>query len=318
MLALTNGRIVTMAGTDYERGTVLIRDDKILAVGDRLDIPSEAEVLDVGGQWILPGLIDAHCHLGLYEEIYRVEGNDANETSNPLTPELRALDGINPFDEGFRDALAGGVTCVGVCPGSANVIGGACTAVKTWGSTVDRMVVKEITGMKIAFGENPKRVYGEQKKTPVTRMAVAALLRQKLAQAREYLQKRAGEAGEPVPVDYGLEQLSLVLRREIPLRAHAHRADDIMTALRLAREFQVPLVIEHCTEGHLLAEELQAAGVPAVVGPGLTSRAKVELKERTFKTPGVLARAGVKVALCTDHPEVPIQYLSLCAALAVR
>jgi len=318
MLALTNGRIVTMAGTDYERGTVLIRDDKILAVGDRLDIPSEAEVLDVGGQWILPGLIDAHCHLGLYEEIYRVEGNDANETSNPLTPELRALDGINPFDEGFRDALAGGVTCVGVCPGSANVIGGACTAVKTWGSTVDRMVVREITGMKIAFGENPKRVYGEQKKTPVTRMAVAALLRQKLAQAREYLQKRAGEVGEPVPVDYGLEQLSLVLRREIPLRAHAHRADDIMTALRLAREFQVPLVIEHCTEGHLLAEELQAAGVPAVVGPGLTSRAKVELKERTFKTPGVLARAGVKVALCTDHPEVPIQYLSLCAALAVR
>ncbi|HHW07314.1 MAG TPA: amidohydrolase [Clostridia bacterium] len=318
MLALTNGRILTMSGQDYERGTVLVREDKILAVGDRIAIPDGTEVIDVRGQTIMPGLIDAHCHLGIYEEIYRIEGNDANETSNPLTPELRAVDGINPFDRGFQDALAGGVTCVGVCPGSANVIGGACTAVKTFGSVVDHMIVKEITGMKVAFGENPKRVYGEQKKMPVTRMAVAAMLRQKLAQARAYLQKKAGAAGTPVEVDYGLEQLALVLQQEIPLRAHAHRADDIMTALRLAKEFQVPLVIEHCTEGHLIVDELRAAGVPAVVGPSLTSRAKVELKERTFKTPSLLSQAGVKVAICTDHPEVPVQYLSLCAALAVR
>lgn len=318
MLALTNGRILTMSGQDYERGTVLVRQDKILAVGDRIAIPDGTEVIDVRGQTIMPGLIDAHCHLGIYEEIYRIEGNDANETSNPLTPELRAVDGINPFDRGFQDALAGGVTCVGVCPGSANVIGGACTAVKTFGSVVDHMIVKEITGMKVAFGENPKRVYGEQKKMPVTRMAVAAMLRQKLAQARAYLQKKAGAAGTPVEVDYGLEQLALVLQQEIPLRAHAHRADDIMTALRLAKEFQVPLVIEHCTEGHLIVDELRAAGVPAVVGPSLTSRAKVELKERTFKTPSLLSQAGVKVAICTDHPEVPVQYLSLCAALAVR
>lgn len=318
MLALTNGRIITMSGQDYDRGTVLIHDGKIMAVGDDIAIPEGTEVIDVQGQWILPGLIDAHCHVGIYEEIYRIEGNDANEYSNPLTPELRALDGINPFDQGFRDAVEGGVTTVGVCPGSANVIGGACTAIKTAGSVVDQMVIKEITGMKVAFGENPKRVYGEQKKMPMTRMAVAAMLRKSLLQAKEYLNKKSRPQTDPPEMDLGLEQFSLVLENKIPLRAHAHRADDIMTALRIAQEFKIPVVVEHCTEGHLIVEELKAAQVPVVIGPSLTSRAKVELKGRTFKTPGVLSQAGVKVALCTDHPEVPIQYLSLCAALAVR
>lgn len=318
MLALTNGRIITMSGQNYDRGTVLIDDDKIAAVGDHIAIPDGTEVIDVRGQWVMPGLIDAHCHLGIYEEIYRIEGDDANESSSPLTPELRVIDGINPFDQGFRDAVQGGVTTVGVCPGSANVIGGACTAIKTSGSVIDKMILKEITGMKVAFGENPKRVYGEQKKMPVTRMAIAAMLRSKLVQAGEYLNKKSRPENDSPETDLGLEQLSLVMQHKIPLRAHAHRADDIMTALRIAREFNIPLVIEHCTEGHLLVEELKAAQVPAVIGPSLTSRAKVELQERTFKTPGVLSQAGVKIALCTDHPEVPIQYLSLCAALAVR
>lgn len=318
VLALVNGRILTMGSRDYDRGIILIDQGKIIQVGDRVEIPSEAEIIDVQGRTVMPGLIDAHTHIGIYEEIYRVEGNDANEYSNPVTPELRAQDGINPFDLGFKDALAGGVTTVGICPGSANVIGGTCTALKTVGRTVEEMTVKDIIGMKVAFGENPKRVYGEQKKMPMTRMAVASLLREQLTKAKIYLENAKSTVKEPGQVNLGLEQLSLVLKEEVPLKAHAHRADDIMTAIRIAKEFKVKLVIEHCTEGHLVAEYLAEHQVPVVIGPGITSRAKVELKERTFRTPGILAQAGLKVALCTDHPEVPIQYLSLCAALAVR
>ncbi|NLC77044.1 MAG: amidohydrolase [Clostridia bacterium] len=318
MLALINGRILTMGNRDYERGTVLIDGGKIMEVGDRVLLPAEAEIFDVQGKTVMPGLIDAHTHLGIYEEIYRIEGNDANEYSNPVTPELRAQDGINPFDAGFRDALKGGVTTVGICPGSANVIGGTCVALKTAGRTVEEMTVRADVGMKVAFGENPKRVHGEQKRMPMTRMAVASLLREQLMKARVYLEQGNLPAREPAQVNLGLEQLSLVLQGEMPLRAHAHRADDIMTALRVAKEFQVRIVIEHCTEGHLVADYLAENRVPVVIGPSFTSRAKVELKERSFRTPGILAKAGLKVALCTDHPEVPIQYLSLCAALAVR
>lgn len=318
MLALVNGRILTMGPRDYDRGIILIDRGKILQVGDRVEIPTGAEIIDVQGRTVMPGLIDAHTHLGIYEEIYRIEGNDANEYSNPVTPELRAQDGINPFDLGFKDALGGGVTTVGICPGSANVIGGTCTAMKTVGRTVEEMTVKDNVGMKVAFGENPKRVYGEQKKMPITRMAVAALLREQLTKAKIYLENIKTPAKEPGQANLGLKQLSVVLQKEIPLRAHAHRADDIMTALRIAKEFDVEIVIEHCTEGHLVAEYLAELQVPVVIGPGFISRAKVELKDRTFKTPGILAQAGLKVALCTDHPEVPIQYLSLCAALAVR
>lgn len=317
MLALVNGRILTMGSRDYDRGTVLIDGGKIIHVGDRVEIPSEAEVIDVQGRTVMPGLIDAHTHLGIYEEIYRIEGNDANEYSNPVTPELRAQDGINPFDLGFKDALAGGVTTVGICPGSANVIGGTCTALKTAGGTIEEMTVKDNVGMKVAFGENPKRVYGDQKKMPITRMAVASLLREQLTKAKIYLENGT-PAKEPGQVNLGLEQLSLVLAGKIPLRAHAHRADDILTALRIAREFNIKIVLEHCTEGHLIGKYLAERQVPVVIGPGFISRAKVELKERTFRTPGILAQAGLKVALCTDHPEVPIQYLSMCAALAVR
>ncbi len=321
MIAIINGTVAAMTGRSPAPGTVLIKDGKILAAGPGVDVPAEAEVIDARGGWIMPGLVEAHCHVGIMEEIYRVEGNDGNETTDPITPHLRALDAINPMDEGFRDALQGGVTTMFVPPGSANVVGGTGPVLKTCGRIVDDMCLRQPAGLKVAFGENPKRVYGDQKKAPSTRMATAALLREYLSRALEYQAKmeRAGGDPEKIPArDFKLEAALPVLRGEMPLRAHAHRADDIMTAIRIAHEFGVKIVIEHCTEGHLVVDELAGGGIPCVVGPSFSSRAKVELKERTFATPGILARAGVLVAIMTDHPVVPIKYLNLCAALAVR
>ncbi|MDD2233575.1 MAG: amidohydrolase [Desulfitobacteriaceae bacterium] len=309
-----------MAGKEFS-GCILIEGTKIAALAEELEIPLEAEVIDASGCLVLPGFIDAHCHVGIGEEIYRLEGDDLNETSDPLTPELRVIDGINPEDEGFRDARLGGVTAVFSVPGSGNVIGGTGVVLKTAGKVVDKMVLRNPAGLKVAFGENPKFVYGEQKKMPITRMAVASLLRQALVNALTYQEKLALGKNDPDKKperDLGLDNLNLVLKGKIPLRAHAHRADDIMTAIRIAREFKVDLVIEHCTEGHKIAEELSEYGYPAVVGPSLINRSKVELKDKTFKTPGILAKAGVKVAIMTDHSVTPIEKLPLCAALAVK
>ncbi|AFQ42737.1 amidohydrolase [Desulfosporosinus meridiei] len=321
-LYIKNGLIKTMAGQEF-MGYILIEGAKIAALGKTIDLnlPEDAEVIDAGGALVLPGFIDAHCHVGIGEEIYRWEGEDFNEMTDPVTPDMRAIDGINPEDEGFRDARLGGVTTVFTVPGSANVIGGTGVVMKTAGKIVDKMIVRDPAGMKIAFGENPKMVYGEQKKMPMTRMGTAALLRQTLVDAQTYKDKL--EQGETDPDklperDLGLEVLVKVLNREIPLRAHAHRADDIMTAIRIAREFNVDLVIEHCTEGHKIAEELAEQGYPAVVGPLLTNRSKVELKDKSFQTPGILAKAGVKVAIMTDHSVTPIEQLPLCAALACK
>lgn len=308
-----------MAGAEFV-GSILIEGKIIKALGENLPVPSDAKVIKAEGRLVLPGFIDAHCHVGIGEEIYH-EGDDINEMTEPVTPELRAIDGINPEDEGFRDARLGGVTTVFTGPGSANVIGGTGVVMKTAGKIMDKMIVREPAGLKVAFGENPKVVYGEQKKMPMTRMGTAALLRQALVDAQTYQEKL--EQGDSDPDkkperDLGLENLVRVLKREIPLRAHAHRADDIMTAIRIAREFKVDLVLDHCTEGHKIAEELAEYGYPAVVGPSLINRAKVELKDKTFRTPGVLARAGVKVALMTDHSVTPIEQLPLCAGLAVK
>lgn len=317
---IKNGWIKTMAGKEFS-GCILIEGTKIAALAEELEIPLEAEVIDASGCLVLPGFIDAHCHVGIGEEIYRLEGDDLNETSDPLTPELRVIDGINPEDEGFRDARLGGVTAVFSVPGSGNVIGGTGVVLKTAGKVVDKMVLRNPAGLKVAFGENPKFVYGEQKKMPITRMAVASLLRQALVNALTYQEKLALGKNDPDKKperDLGLDNLNLVLKGKIPLRAHAHRADDIMTAIRIAREFKVDLVIEHCTEGHKIAEELSEYGYPAVVGPSLINRSKVELKDKTFKTPGILAKAGVKVAIMTDHSVTPIEKLPLCAALAVK
>lgn len=321
MLAIVGGQVWTMAGEVYSRAVVLVEEGKIKEVGPDVKVPPEAEVIDAAGKMVLPGFIDAHCHLGIMEEIYRIEGDDVNENTEPVTPHLRALDAINPDDVGFKDAVAGGVTTVVVTPGSANVIGGEMVAIKTWGKVVDDMVVRFPAGLKAALGENPKRNYAEVKKMPVTRMASAALLRETLVEAQNYLsrQEKARREDDREPErNLKLEAVTRVLRREVPLRVHAHRADDIMTAIRIAREFNISLVLEHCTEGHRVAEYIAGAGVPAVVGPVITSRAKVELKERSLATAAALARAGVSFAIMTDHPVVPIQYLSLSAGLACR
>lgn len=312
MLALTNAKIITMEEKDYDQGTVLIDKGKILEVGENIAIPAESKVINIQGKYLLPGFIDAHTHLGIAEEIYQIEGDDTNEITDPVTPQLRALDGINPNDLGFKDALLGGVTTVMVAPGSANVIGGLVSVIKVSGQSFEEMVINPEAGLKIALGENPKRVYGERKKMPYTRMATAALLRQAFIEADTYRKKKKKER------ELKKENLLKVLEGEIPLRAHAHRADDILTAIRIAKEFGLKLIIEHCTEGHKIIEELVKAKVSTVVGPSLTSRAKVEMGEKSFKTPGILSKAGIPVALMTDHPVIPVQYLVLGAALAVK
>ncbi|MBF7083095.1 amidohydrolase [Desulfallas sp. Bu1-1] len=321
MQAIVGGKIITMDGAYIPAGTVLIEQGKIAAVGDKIQIPSGAEVFDATGMVVMPGFIDSHTHLGIAEEIFRVEGDDVNEITDPVTPHLRALDAINPLDLGFQDALAAGITTVVTGPGSANVLGGEMVALKTRGTVVDDMVIKQPVGLKAALGENPKRNYGQNRKTPATRMASAALLRETLVRGVEYIKKqdRAIRNKEThVERDLKLEAVARVLRHEIPLRVHAHRADDIMTALRIAREFDIRLIIEHCTEGHLVADKLAQAGVPAVVGPVITNRAKVELQGRSLETAAALVNKGVAFAIMTDHPVVPIQYLAISAGLTVR
>lgn len=321
MLALINGRIKTMAGPDLESGTILIKDGQIIAVGPDILIPTGTEKVDLTGKVVVPGFIDAHCHVGILEETYRLEGDDLNEMTDPATPHLRAIDAINPEDRGFADALEGGVTTVVTGPGSGNVIGGENLAMKTAGVVVDHMVVKSPVGLKVAFGENPKRIYGGSQKSPMTRMATAAILRENLVKAQNYLRKLEQGVHDPEKMperDLKMEPLVKVLTGELPLRAHAHRADDIMTAIRIADEFKLRLVVEHCTEGFKIAEELAKRNIPAIVGPLLTNRSKVELQYRTHANAGILSKAGVKVAIMTDHPVIPINYLSLCAALAVK
>jgi len=320
LLALINGKILTMAGQTFDKGTVVVEQQKISALSEDTVPPDGARVIDVSGKYVLPGFIDAHTHIGIYEEIY-AEGDDTNEISDPVTPHLRAIDAVNMEDLAFTDALQGGVTTVMTGPGSTNVIGGLSAALKTSAKTVDQAVIKNPAGLKAAFGENPKRVYGSQKKMPATRMATAALLRETLVAAKNYADKiRMGKMDpDKLPDrDLKMEAMLPVISREIPLLIHAHRADDILTGLRIADEFNLKVILQHATEGYKIAEELRKRDIPAVVGPALVSRAKVELKDSSLKTAGILARAGVKVAIMTDHPIVPIQYLPLLAALAVK
>ncbi|MGE5577417.1 MAG: amidohydrolase [Syntrophothermus sp.] len=320
-VAIVNGNIYTISGGIIEKGTILIEGGKITAVGKGLAAPKGAEIFDAAGKVITPGIIDAHTHLGIHEEGVGIEGRDYNEKVDPVTPQMRAIDGINPDEPGTKDALAGGVTAVISGPGSANVIGGESVAIKTYGRVIDRMVIRQPAGLKVAFGENPKRVYTELKKTPVTRMGTAALLRQALVAGQNYLARIERAKGDPEKMpdrDLGMEAIARVLRREVPMRAHAHRADDMMTAIRIAEEFNVQLTLEHATESHKITDELAKRGIPAVVGPTLIGREKFELRDRTFETPRVLYEAGIKFALMTDHPVIPVQYLPLAAALAVR
>jgi imidazolonepropionase-like amidohydrolase len=323
-VAITGGRVVPITGPDIGRGTVLIEDGRISAVGDSVEIPDGAEVIDAAGSWILPGFIDAHAHVGVSEEAEGWAGQDTNEMTEPVTAQVRAIDAINPADLGFRDAISGGVLAVNVNPGSGNPIGGQTVALKCWGRTVDEMALRQPSGMKSALGENPKRVYGEQKKTPSTRLGTAAVIRGALVAAANYLERidaeeRKPEAErKPVERDLKLEALGLVLRKQIPWRQHCHRADDIATAIRIADEFGYDLVIDHGTEAHLLADLIAARGTPVIIGPLFTSRSKVELRNRSLANPGRLAKAGVTIAITTDHPVVPINFLVHQASLAVK
>ncbi|GAV21954.1 amidohydrolase family protein [Carboxydothermus pertinax] len=311
MKLLQNGVIITATGEKIEGDILIDEEGKIATIGVG-GFNGKREVIDLQGQYVYPGLIDAHTHIGLMEEGIAFEGEDINEYYDPVTPHARALDGIYPFDVAFTEAYREGVLAVGVLPGSSNPIGGTGYALSTWGKTVDQMAFGPC-GVKIAFGENPKKNYAYQKRVPATRMGTAMLIRENLLYAKEYLLKK--EKGDKVELDLKKEALLPVLKRQIPLRAHAHRADDIMTAVRIARELEVDLVIEHCTEGHLIIEELKEAGVPLVVGPTLTGRSKYELKELGWETPLKLFEAGLKIAIMTDHPVVPLKYLRLLGFL---
>jgi imidazolonepropionase-like amidohydrolase len=318
-IAITGGHVVPIEGDPVDGGTVLLRDGKIAAVeGPGFAVPDGAEVVDATGKWVLPGFIDAHAHAGVSEEAEGWAGQDTNERTDPVSPQLRALDAINPADLGLKDAISGGVLAVNVNPGSANPIGGQTVAIKCWGRTVDEMVLREPAGLKSALGENPKRVYGERHETPSTRLGTAAVIRSAFVAAQNYLAKLDAPGSGPVDRDLKLEALARVLRREIPWRQHCHRADDIATAMRMAREFGYDLVIDHGTEAYLLADQIAAASIPVIIGPLLTSRSKVELRNRSLANPGRLARAGVTIAITTDHPVVPIHFLIHQATLAVK
>ena len=316
MLFIKNGHIKTMAGREFANGSVLIGDDgKIIAVGEAVEAPEGTLVIDAQGRLVTPGCVEAHCHIGLDNEAVGWEGRDYNEIVEPITPQMRSIDSIYPQDEAFANAVRGGVTTACTGPGSANVIGGTFTAIKLVGNRVDNMIVKDPIAMKCAFGENPKRCYGQgSKKSPMTRMAVAALLRETLFKTRRYMEDKA--AGKNPPFDMKLEAMEPVLRGEIPLKCHAHRADDILTAIRVAKEFGVKMTMDHCTDGEVIAGELAKEGFPAFVGPSLGGKSKIELQNKSFTTPGVLAKAGVKVSIITDAPVIPLQNLPMCAGLA--
>lgn len=319
--AIVGAEIHPVEGPALKCGTILWEDGKIEALGQEIELPRDTGIIDGRGLVVTPGLIDAHTHIGIQEEIYEYEGDDLNEAGeSALTPEMRAIDGINPYDAAFKDALSGGVTTVMIAPGSANVIGGSICVLKTAGPDLDEMVIDPEAGVKAAFGENPKRVYSDLKKMPGTRMGIAALLRQALVDAQDYEMKKEKDAeeGEVFERDLGMELLVRLLNREIPLRAHAHRSDDIYTAIRIAREFDLKLVLEHGTEAAKLIPALQKEQIPVVVGPSFANRCKVEMENIGWHTVKQLTDAGILVSLITDHSCTPIQYLSLCAAMTVR
>ena len=321
MLFIKNGVINTVTN-GIIHGDILIENGKIIEIGTNISHPQDAQVIDANGNQVYPGFIDAHTHLGLWEDGMGFEGADGNEETDPITPHLNPIDGINPMERSFEEARNGGITSVCSTPGSANVMGGQCIAIKTVGRRIDKMVIKNPVASKIAFGENPKSCYGQEEKAPQTRMAIAAMLREILKEAEQYLDAilmhEEDDENEKPDYDIKMESLLPVLRREIPFKVHAHRADDMFTAIRIAKEFNLRLTLDHCTEGHLIVEDLLEEGYPVVVGPSLSERSKIELRNLTFDTAGILSNAGMNVSLTTDHPVVPLHYLPICAGIAVK
>ena len=319
MLLFKNGLIHTMTQEAF-LGDILIDNGKIVAVGTSLSA-NGAEVVDLAGKFVLPGLIDAHCHIGMWEDGMGEEGSDGNEMTDPITPELRAVDGLNPFDPCFQEARDAGVTTVVTGPGSANVIGGQFAALKTYGRSIEEMTLRDPVAMKAATGENPKVVYAEKKVAPTTRMAIASLFRATMTDAVEYQKGMSKEEDKP-DKDIAMEALLPVINRNLTVKIHAHRADDILTGLRLAKEFNLKVTIDHCTEGYMITDVLkdrlieQGAGI--IIGPLLSERSKIELKNLSFSAPRVLEEAGIPFAMMTDHPVIPIQFLALQAGIAVR
>ncbi len=351
MQAILCKEIIPVTRDRIKNGHILIQDGKIVAIGPGYDVPADAEIIDAKDSIAFPGIIDAHCHATVFEEEIGLSLQDGNEMTDPLTPQIRVLDAINPMERGLRRAVSGGVTCICIAPGSANVVGGQMTTIKTHGKIVDEMVVTPFAGMKCAFGENPKRVYGGQKRTPSTRMGNLGVFRQFMVETQNYMQKQQEyteklteyeeaskeyeakmakkdtEAAEdlkkpkkPSPPDRNLkyEAMAAVFRREVPLRAHAHQANDIISAVRLAEEFNVKLVIEHCTEGHKIQDFLLKHEIPAIIGPTFGYRTKIELRDMTWKTIGQLHEAGMLISLTADHPVVPLQFQTAYAAIANR
>ncbi|NUU05310.1 amidohydrolase [Leifsonia sp. C5G2] len=321
--AIVNGYVVPVSQEPIENGVVLVRDGVIEAVGgiDDVQVPGDVTVVDAAGKWVLPGFIESHGHVGIHEEANGPAGDDTNEMTTPNTAAVRAIDAINIDDEGFRDALSGGVTSVVVKPGSGNPIGGQTVAIKTWGGrTIDEQVIREAVSVKSALGENPKRVYGGKNQTPSTRLGVAMIIREAFVAAQNYRTQRhhAQVEGKPFDRDLAKETLVRVLEGELAWDQHTHRHDDIATALRLADEFGYRLVVNHGTEAHKIADVLAERDIPVIFGPMFTSRSKVELRDRAIANLATLAAAGVRVAITTDHPVVPINFLVYQAALAVK
>ncbi|WP_409270351.1 amidohydrolase [Neobacillus sp. SCS-31] len=306
-ILLKNAMVIPVTQQPFAHGDVLVEDGKIKKVGRNLPADPETKQIECNNLFLLPGFIDVHTHLGLYDEGTGWAGNDANDTIEPITPHIRAMDGVYPLDSSFKDAREAGITAVHIMPGSANVIGGTTSVIKTAGRNVIDMIIKQTAGLKIALGENPKRVHSNGKNHSLTRMGIMGML-------REAFNHAAGTNTD----DLRTLPLRKALNREIPIRVHAHRADDIMAALRFADEFGLDVRIEHCTEGHLIASELTGLGLKVSVGPTLTRRSKVELKNKSWTTYQELSKHGIEVSITTDHPYTPIQYLNVCAAIAVR
>ncbi len=326
MLIIKNANLLTMDTVgEIKNGFIKIEGGKLVGLGEMSEIgeiPTDAELIDAEGAIVTPGLVDAHSHIGIWEDSLSFEGADGNEETDPIAPQLRAIDAVNPMDKAFAEAVASGVTTVVTGPGSANPIGGQLLAMKTVGRCVDKMVIKSPLAIKAAFGENPKLVYNDKSQSPTTRMAIAAQLRDALYRACEYLEKieryKAGEQDDMPDFDIKCEALIPLLRHEIPMHAHAHRADDIFTAIRLAKEFKLELVLVHATEGHLICDELKEAGYSVLAGPILTDRSKPELKNMSEANPAIMTRAGIETAIITDHPETPSKHFMLCAAVAMK
>lgn len=333
MLFIMNAQIYPMADDlpeKIEKGAIAVQGTKILRIGNDFtyedicrEYPRDEKqrrediLLDAHGNWVMPGLIEAHCHMGITEEKKGMEGDDCNETVHPITPELRAIDAINTMDAAFDDAVRAGITSAMIGPGSSNVVGGQFAFLKTKGRRIDDLIVKAPAAMKVAFGENPKVNYSGQNQSPVTRMAIASMLREELFRAEEYRRKKE-RGGKDFEQSFHYEAWLPVLNREIPLKAHVHRADDIFTAIRIAKEFDIDMTLDHCSEGHLIAEQIREFGFPAIVGPDFASRSKIEVQNAAFKTAGILQKSGITVAITTDHPVSIIASLPLCAGMAVK